>query len=110
MQNQSIDDLLSGWWSLLPGFDATQHLTGPNVVDISGHRATVRCAVTGTHRLDDTFWVVGGHYRFELVRSATGWSITEMELDAKFVTGDTSLPEQAVARVADGKGRSGSVA
>ena len=104
-QVQPVDDLLAGWWSLLPGFDATQHLTGPFVVNINDTHAAARCAVTGTHRLGDQSWVVGGHYQIDLIRQADNWLIESLTLETAFVDGDSSLPEQALERVAGGNGR-----
>ena len=104
-QEQPVDDLLAGWWSLLPGFEATQHLTGPIVVDIQGSRASARCAVTGTHQLGEDSWVVGGHYQMSLLSREGSWFIEDLTLEAAFVGGQTDLPEQASERVSRGEDR-----
>lgn len=106
IQEQPVNDLLAGWWSLLPGFDATQHLTGPFAVDINGNRAAARCAVTATHRLGEGTWVVGGHYQINLIHQERDWVIEALTLETAFVDGDTNLPEQALERVAGGGDRS----
>ena len=105
VQTQAADDLVNGWWSLLPGFEATQHLTGPFVVELDDQQATARCAVTATHRLGEATWVVGGHYQMHLVRREDRWQVEALTLETAFVDGDTSLPEQAQQRAANGLGR-----
>jgi hypothetical protein len=100
-----VGDLVNRWWSLLPGFDATQHLTGPFVVEANGSHASARCAVTGTHRLGEAAWTVGGHYQMSLSRQDDRWVIEAITLETAFVDGDTGLPERAQERAASGAGR-----
>lgn len=99
-ETQSGDELVAAWRALLPGFDATQHLTGPLVTNVKGGRATARCAVTATHALGESRWVVGGHYAMELARKRTGWVVTAIRLETAFVDGDRDLPEKARERLA----------
>jgi hypothetical protein len=96
---QSRDDLVAAWQGLLPGFDATQHLTGPAISSIQGDRARTRCAVTATHTLGELRWVVGGHYDIELVRTHGGWAIASIRLDTAFIDGNRDLPEKARRRI-----------
>ena len=99
---QLADDLVGGWRAMLPGFDATQHLTGPFVTSVEDGIATTVTAVTATHRLgapDGPVWIVGGHYDLELeAGDGDGLRITSMTLRTAYVRGDTSLPERARAR------------
>lgn len=100
---QASDVLVGGWKAMLPGFEATQHLTGPMVIELDGEEAEARMAVTATHRMDgldpSAVWTVGGHYVIGLAPDGEGWLIDAMTLQTAFVTGDTSLPEQARGRV-----------
>lgn len=97
-QTQPADSVVGGWANFLPGFDATQHLAGPLVVDVEGDTAQARCAVTGTHRIGDAFWTVGGHYQIRLVKENGEWHITHLTLDTAYQDGDRSLPEKAANR------------
>lgn len=98
VETQSADALVDGWAAFLPGFDATQHLAGPLVVQVDGDTASARCAVTATHRIDSARWMVGGHYAIRLTQEEDGWGITHLTLDTAFEGGDRSLTEQAAER------------
>jgi fermentation-respiration switch protein FrsA (DUF1100 family) len=102
---QPAEDLIAAWRGLLPGFDATQHVAGPVLVDVLDGRATARCAVTGVHRLGAGYWTVGGHYTMELLRRPDGWAITSLTLHTAWVQGDSGLVDEAQARLAARQGR-----
>jgi hypothetical protein len=99
-------DLIARWRGLLPGFDATQHLTGPVLLSRDGGpgvRADTH--VTGYHRMRRAgapeTWAVHGHYT---ARVAEG-KITELTLTVFFQDGQLNLPEVATQRAAAGQGR-----
>jgi len=98
VETPSADALVDGWAAFLPGFDATQHLAGPLVVQVEGTTASARCAVTATHRIGSARWTVGGHYALRLTREEDGWRITHLTLETAFEDGDRSLTEQAAER------------
>jgi hypothetical protein len=95
------------WQQLLPGFDATQHLTGPAVVTDDGD-GEVSCTTTvrGYHYLradgDARTWTVAGRYRIGLVADGESWRISALTLDVSYEEGDRALVEQASSRVAAG--------
>jgi hypothetical protein len=97
-QTQAADSLVGGWADFVPGFDATQHLAGPLVVEREGDTAQARCAITAKHRIDDSFWTVGGHYQIRLAKTNGAWKITHLTLDTAYEDGDRSLPERAAER------------
>jgi fermentation-respiration switch protein FrsA (DUF1100 family) len=97
-RTQSAAELIEGWRGLLPGFDATQHLTGPVVADVSGDTARASCAVTAIHRMAQNHWTVSGHYDIQLIRAARTWAIRAIVFDNVLVVGDATLPEKAQAR------------
>jgi SnoaL-like domain len=109
----SADDLIARWRSLLPGFDATQHLTGPVLVtNDGGPGVRADTHVIGYHRLDEAeraqtkqaqSWVVHGHYTARLVAG----KITELTLTVFFIDGDLDLPRLATEHAASGLGRGG---
>ena len=94
----TAEGLIGTWRELLPGFDSTQHLTGPILTKIKGGTAIATCAVTATHALGEARWVVGGHYEMRLTHRAVGWRIAGIRLRTAFVDGDRSLPDKARAR------------
>jgi hypothetical protein len=98
--SQPSAQLVNGWRALLPGFDGTQHLTGPVLATVEGGRARATCAVTAVHRLGADHWTVNGHYDLELQREASGWTITSLTYRHLLTTGDSSLPAKAQARAA----------
>ncbi|MGH4014276.1 MAG: nuclear transport factor 2 family protein [Pseudonocardiaceae bacterium] len=79
-------ELIARWRGLLPGFDATQHMTGPVIVSISaeGGAASADTHVRGYHHIADaqggSVWQVAGHYIMELVKQADRWKITSLTL------------------------------
>ncbi len=101
VQNISSQQLMTQWQSLLPGFDATQHLITNHQITVNGDKATVLAYVRATHKLGDEMWVVGGYYVDELVRTDEGWKIKAIQYNALYEEGDRSLLEQAAARVAN---------
>lgn len=97
-QEQAATALLDSWQALLPGFDATQHLTGPILTDVFADAARARCAVTAIHRIGADHWTVSGHYDFELTRSHDGWAIRSITFHNVMVLGDERLPAKAQER------------
>ena len=94
----AAEALIGTWRDLLPGFDSTQHLTGPIRARVEGATARATCAVTATHAFGEARWVVGGHYEMVLVQEGADWRITGITLRTAFVDGDRSLPDKARAR------------
>lgn len=121
---QAADTLVERWRRVLPGFDATQHVTGPCIAETERRDereaaevradlrrayapedyARARCAIIAMHRLGDFrtggVWTVGGHYQLEFRRSRGVWLISALRLEPAYVMGDASLPRQAQERVA----------
>ena len=108
-ESLTAEALLQRWRGLVPGFDATQHLTGPVLVSVDGDTATADTHVRGYHQVAGTdggsVWQVAGHYAMELTRDADRWRITSITLQTFYQEGDPSLPELAAARVSSGSGR-----
>lgn len=93
----AADDLMARWRGLLPGFDATQHMTGPVLLTHrEGPGLRVDTHVRGYHRLGDETWAVHGHY---VARIADG-KITELILQVFYQEGNLKLPEAATRRAA----------
>jgi hypothetical protein len=102
-------ELISRWRSLLPGFDATQHITGPVVVThTSPERVTAETHVRGYHYINASpggTWMVAGHYVMTLRREHDVWRIHSITLELIQQEGKLDLPQLAAARASAGEGR-----
>lgn len=95
---------------LFPGMDRTQHIVGNHVVEITGDDAQGTCCLVAEHLLrtvegggDQT--TTRGLYHDRFVRTTDGWRIRDRRLEITWREGDTSIFDQAFARVAAGLGR-----
>jgi hypothetical protein len=102
------DELIAAWKSLLPGFDATQHVIASPVVVVDGDEAVVRTQVTGVHRIgsgsNPRLWEVSGRYRHVLRKSEGRWAIVGLMLTVAWQRG-ADLREEAQRRAMAGEGR-----
>ena len=100
------DALIASWQSLLPGFDATQHITGPAAVEVDGNRATACAAVRSYHFLRGASggdeYLIAGRYRTAYVRNGGDWRIDGLDLLVSYERGNRKLLSLARARVAAG--------
>ena len=97
----SADALIESWRGVLPGFDATQHLTGPIVVDELGSDEVVaRTSVRGYHWIANEEWMVAGRYTMTLRVSGSSWRIIAITLTVSHQSGVLSLPAAARERAA----------
>lgn len=102
------DVLMTNWQALVPGFDATQHLVGPVVVQRREPEVVAHTAVRGYHHIKGATppsWLVAGSYSFALSRQGARWRISAIRLQVAYQEGDLGLPALAQQRVRDGKGR-----
>lgn len=94
----SGDDVTARWQALMPGFDATQHLTGPVLLTGDGHGVRADTHVRGYHRIEGCeggeIWGVYGHYT---ARLADG-RITALTLQVFYQEGNRDLPTIAGQR------------
>ena len=98
----AADALVTRWQRLLPGFDGTQHLLGPLVIEPTGDDATVACNVRAYHHLGGSTWLVAGRYLLTLHRADGTWRVAGIVLHTTYEEGDRSLTGQASARAAAG--------
>lgn len=109
VETLDADALVERWQGLLPGFDATQHLTGPVLVsDLGSDTASCLTQVRAYHYLVDgearRVWMVAGRYRIRLHHSAGAWRISAITLSVLYEEGDRSIVERATERVANNTG------
>jgi ketosteroid isomerase-like protein len=98
-QKSSNAALVRQWQTMLPGFDATQHLITNLAITGSGDTATVLSHVRATHWIETRLWTIGGTYTHHLIRSADGWKITYMKIDRRYEEGNRTVLKEATERV-----------
>lgn len=102
------DALMANWQALVPGFDATQHLVGPVVVQRREAEVVAHTAVRGYHHIQGAappVWMVAGRYTFALSQQGAHWRISAVRLHVAYQEGNLGLPALAQQRVKEGKGR-----
>jgi SnoaL-like domain len=98
------DELVERWKGVMPGFDATQHMTGPCLLEERDGGLVAQTHVRGYHWIgsgdDAAVWAVHGHYVVPLERTADDWRIAGITLRVFHQEGDTGLPAKAAERAA----------
>lgn len=98
---QSADELIAGWAAFLPGFEITHHMvTNHTVTELTETTARAEADFTATHRIEDTLWVLGGRYAYQLEQSNESWRVTSMTMTPVWEHGDRTLVAQAGERAA----------
>ncbi|AZO00128.1 nuclear transport factor 2 family protein [Mesorhizobium sp. M9A.F.Ca.ET.002.03.1.2] len=93
------DALIAQWQSLLPGFDATQHVITNIVVEGTENDAIARSHVRATHWIGARFWTVGASYLHRLVRTSEGWRVRAIAIHRLYEEGDRAVLVTAADRV-----------
>lgn len=88
--------VVDAWRGGLGAFEATQHLIANHLVAVDGDTAVCTASFQATHRRSQPYgsplWTLGGHYRFDLVRTGSGWRIGGVVMTAEWGDGDRGLP------------------
>ena len=104
----SADDWVAGCRSLLPGFDATQHVLTNFMIDVEGDSATAIVYMKAEHfianSLGDNSHTLGGYYTHKLMREGEQWKIHATTLTVLWSRGNRQVYELARQRVAEGAG------
>jgi hypothetical protein len=104
VQQVSGDELVASWQALVPGFDASQHITGPVLAEPASGDLLLSAHVRAYHRLAEAeggeVWAVHGHYQARLCRVDGDWRISALALRMFYEEGNTGLPELAGKRAA----------
>jgi len=91
--------IMVGWKSLLPGFQATHHQVSNFLIDLDGNEAACSANGIAYHYLPnqegENFWTVVGTYDFQLAKQGQDWKVTMMKFNFKFMMGNPHLPEMA---------------
>jgi hypothetical protein len=107
-ERMPADTLIQRWQSLLPGFDATQHMVGPIVVTNNDRAASAETHVRGYHYIETespSVWMVAGHYVMRMEQTAAGWRISSIRLDTYRQEGNRDFPALAIQRTKERLGR-----
>jgi hypothetical protein len=87
----SAAEVASSWARSLSPV-TTQHQVTNHQVDNTGDAATVTASFQATHVAENGGrWVVGGDYRYELIRADRRWLIRAVTLTPRWETGDRSV-------------------
>ncbi len=101
----SADDWVEGCKSLLPGFDATQHVLTNFMIDVAGDAASAIVYMKAEHfianNLGDNYHTLGGHYTHRLERGSDGWKIHATTLTVTWSRGNRQVYDLARQRVAE---------
>jgi len=85
-------EVASSWAKALSPL-TTQHLVTNHLVDVTDDEAIVTATFQATHVAVATGerWVLGGDYRYQLVRAEGRWLIRSVTLTPRWETGDRSI-------------------
>jgi SnoaL-like domain len=90
--------------SRLQDLDATQHLQGNYIVEVTGDTAKASCYLQASHWAEGlpggNQFVVWAKYRDDFVRTGNGWRIKMRYLDTIHTAGNQHLFTEAAARTA----------
>lgn len=93
----SADELIGAWRNHLSGLASTQHLLANHLVRVGGDTAIATADFQATHLLPNALggplWTLGGHYRFTLRRTASGWRIDGLTMTADWAEGNRQIME-----------------
>ena len=96
---QSANDFNAQWSSFLPGFDETLHLvTNHTITAYDGSSAMMQADFQAAHKIDDSQWILSGHYDYELTKADDEWKRQSVTMSWAHETGDRGLVSLAADR------------
>ncbi len=85
--------------------DATQHIITNHTHDIQGDTATCTAYLHAQHVFKNDVGgdqlILGGYYRYEMVRSSDGWKIRKYSLTVTWTNGNSALFDLADEKMKD---------
>ena len=95
----SSSDIITAWKGFLPGFDLTHHYVTHFKVEQSDGIAKAHFSGKANHFIDGESWTVEGTYDLELTLIDNNAKVTKFKFNLQRQSGDTGLPQRAVANV-----------
>lgn len=87
--------LVESWRQLLSTMTATQHLLGNHLVTVDGDVAECTTQFQATHLANlaagEDRWILGGHYRFGLIRVWGQWRISALTMTMTWSSGNQAI-------------------
>ena len=100
-QRLAREAVISAWRGLFERLQATQHLVANHLVSVDGDTATCTAAFQAAHfgaaAFGSPLWMLGGHYRFGLVRRDGRWRIGSVVMTADWAWGNRDVLNAAAA-------------
>ena len=84
-------ELMTGWRSIVPGFDATWHQLSDVTASVTHDTATATAFVDGRHWIGDQLWLPVGNYFWDLQKIDGNWRVTRMEFAIALEIGDRAV-------------------
>lgn len=95
---KSAKALMTEWAGVLPGFDITKHQLSNIDVKVEGELAFATADVTADHYIEDLFWQVTGHYRYQFAHQDGDWRIVSHQFLVDGETGTRDVFGLAIAQ------------
>jgi len=93
-------DIINAWKGFLPGFDITHHYVTKFHIEQADGIAIAHFSGKANHFIDGESWTVEGTYDLELtISNDDNAKVTKFKFNLQKQSGDTGLPQKAVARV-----------
>lgn len=91
-------------FGLVGQYEATQHIISNHHVELSEDTATCGAEVQAQHWRPDGYWLIGGRYENQLVRTTDGWRIRHLELTIRWSeTAGAGMAPRPPAESGDGR-------
>jgi hypothetical protein len=90
-----VNEIIDKVDGTLGPLSSSQHLISNHQVQIDGNNATCSCYLQAQHTLHGTEggdnYILAGHYLDELIRTDTGWRISQRELVIDWIEGNQKV-------------------
>ncbi|MBV8388207.1 MAG: nuclear transport factor 2 family protein [Mucilaginibacter sp.] len=96
----SSKDIIAAWKGFLPGFDLTHHHVTQFKIEQSDNTAEAHFFGKADHFINEESWTVEGSYDLELSIEGNDAKVTKFKFNLQSQSGDTTLPQKAVERIA----------
>ena len=92
----NTDRVVAGTARIFAELDGTQHMVANHRIEIDGDRAACRSHVRAYHWKGPACFTMIGYYDDRMVRTASGWKISEIQLNLTRTEGERRVWDDAV--------------